>query len=155
MLNDVWKASAAPRFDGPALIDTHIWLWYLGGERGTMSAAALRLLQRAAAGRGLLVSDISVWELGTKVAKGRITVAPELSSWLLRAARTPGIHFVPLDREALLASTRLPGEPHGDPADRMLIATAALRSLPLVTADRAIVAYAAAEGGVSVCDARA
>ncbi|HEX5437089.1 MAG TPA: PIN domain-containing protein [Gemmatimonadaceae bacterium] len=101
---EVWAPAAAPFFAGPALIDTHIWLWYLRGERAHMSAAALRLLKRMAGSDGLLVSDISVWEVANKVSKGKLTVFP---------------------------------------------------SVPLVTADRVIIEYVAAEGTCSVCDARA
>lgn len=151
---DVWKPGTAPFYAGPALIDTHIWLWYLNGERERMSRSALRLLTRMAAGEGLLVSDISIWEVGNKVSKGKLSVAPTLTLWLDRAGRAPGLRFLPLDRDTVLASTQLPGEVRGDPADRMLMAAASLYGVPLVTADYAIIDYASAQGTLSVCDAR-
>ena len=92
-----------------------------------MSADAVELLQQGATGAGLLVSDISVWEIGNKAAKGKLT---------------------------LLFSTQRPGTVHGDPADRMLIATAALGGIPLITADRLILAYAEESRLLSVCDVR-
>jgi PIN domain nuclease of toxin-antitoxin system len=73
-------------------------------------------------------------------------VAPDFEAWDERD--------LPLDREILLASTQLPGTVHGDPADRMLIAAAALSHLPLGTCDPLIVEYAAEQGGFSVCDLR-
>jgi len=39
----------------------------------------------------------------------------------------------------------LPGEMHGDPADRLIVATARHLGLPIVTRDRKILAYA--QGG--------
>jgi PIN domain nuclease of toxin-antitoxin system len=54
----------------------------------------------------------------------------------------------------LIQSTRLPGELHGDPADRILVAQAQLGGMSLVTCDRVIVEYAASQPGVPVCDAR-
>lgn len=79
---------------------------------------------------------------------------PSPAAWAERAGRQPGLSFVPLDRQILLGSTQLPGDLHGDPADRMLVATAALAGVPLVTADSAIVDYAERVGGFAVVDAR-
>lgn len=141
-------------FAGPAIVDTHIWIWYLDGQVEGMASSAVELLRRCVRGEGLLVSDISVWEVGTKVAKGKLELLPNVSAWVERASRRPGFSYVLLDREILLASTQLPGTVHGDPADRMLIATAGLVAAPLVTADGAIIDYARDEGGFSVCDAR-
>ena len=149
-----WRAADHPRFTGPALIDTHIWLWYLDGATDEIAIDALALLRRAVVGPGLLVSDISVWEVGTKSAKGKLALSPSVGAWVDRAAEQPGLSFVPIDRIALLASTQLPGVIHGDPVDRILIATASGAGIPLVTADRAIVEYARSTKAVSVCNAR-
>jgi PIN domain nuclease of toxin-antitoxin system len=102
----------------------------------------------------LLVSDVSVWEIGTKVAKGRLRLALDVPVWVARAERAPGIRFLPLDRPTLLLSTALPGTVHGDPADRMLIASALLHRCALVTADRTIVAYARSDAPLTVVDVR-
>ncbi len=143
------------RYDGePLLLDTHIWLWYLEGAERELAAAALELLRRANRARQLLVCDISVWEIGTKVAKGRLRLAIDVSLWVARAERAPGITFVAMDRPTLLLSTALPGEVHGDPADRILIASAVLQRCPLFTADRTIIEYARGPGPLTVIDAR-
>jgi len=139
---------------GPLLLDTHVWVWYLDGAEDRMPSAVQDLLRAAAASSGLLVSDISVWELGTKAARGKLRVMPSPAAWVERAGRQPGLSFVPLDRPILLGSTQLPGDFHGDPADRMLVATAALSGVPLVTADQAILDYAERVGGFAVVDAR-
>ena len=152
--SDVWLPGSRPGFAGPLLLDTHVWLWYLAGDSERMSVDAVELLQRGAAGSGLLVSDISVSEIGNKAAKGKLTLMPSVSTWVERAQQVSGFSFVSLDRDILLFSTQLPGTVHGDPADRMLIATAALRSVPLITADRLIVAYAQETHLLSVCDVR-
>lgn len=153
-LPDLWKPGEREEFDGPVLLDTHIWIWYLDGAETLLAADAIRLLKRCVRARGLLVSEISVWEIATKASKGKLTLLPSLSEWLERAERRPGFSFLPLDRRILFRSTQLPGTIHGDPADRMLIASSALARIPLVTADRLIIEYARAEGGFSVCDAR-
>ena len=78
----VWRPTPRSRLAGPALIDTHIWLWYLDGMENGMSADALTLLRHTAQSRGLLVSDMSAWEIGTKAAKGKLTLAPSVEGWL-------------------------------------------------------------------------
>ncbi len=74
--------------------------------------------------------------------------------WLERAAAAPGVTYLPVERAALIQSTRLPGAPPSDPADRILIATAQLNGASLVTADVKIIDYANRVRGVSVHDAR-
>lgn len=143
------------RDDGRALlIDTHVWIWYVDGA--PLPASLDALLRRANGEHRLLVSDISAWEVATKAVKGRLDLAVDPAFWIHRAERMPGIALVPLDRELLLLSAMLPGILHGDPADRMIVATALLRASPLVTADRRIVEYARRERGIalSVVDAR-
>lgn len=149
-----WLPAERSDFAGPALIDTHVWLWYLDGAVEQMSPEAVELLRRCVKGEGLVVSDISVWELGMKAAKGKLELRPDPRGWVDRASRRPGFSFLPLDRDILLRSHLLPGEVHGDPADRMLMASAALSGMPLLTADALILEYAAREGGLSVCDVR-
>ena len=66
--------------------------------------------------------------------------------------RAPGLDLAPIEPVIAIDSVRLPGDFHADPADRLVIATARHRRVPLVTADQAILAYAA-EGHVQVIDA--
>ncbi|HCV25099.1 MAG TPA: PIN domain nuclease, partial [Candidatus Latescibacteria bacterium] len=61
-----------------------------------------------------------------------------------QALSSPGLSLAPLTPDIALASSRLPGEIHGDPADRMLIATARSLGATLVTRDRRILEYSQA-----------
>jgi PIN domain nuclease of toxin-antitoxin system len=150
----LWSAASRPNYDGPLLLDTHIWLWMLDDDMGHLAVAVPRLLARAAATGQLLVCDISYWELATKAAKGRLPLSMDVAIWLRRAEAAPGVRPVPVDRELLVMSTRLPGTLHGDPADRILLAAAQLLAAPLVTIDERIIDYATVQRGVPVCDAR-
>ena len=150
-----WKPPSRPDFAGPALLDTHVWVWMLEGDLKRLSRAAGPLLERCAGHGGLVVCDISFWEVGIKAAKGALVLSVDPLVWLRRAERAPGVSFLPLDREVLVLSTRLPGAVHGDPADRMLLAASQLHALPLVTADKRIVAYGQTQRSVSICDVRA
>jgi PIN domain nuclease of toxin-antitoxin system len=132
-----------------------MWVWMLEGDTSRMSPAMPAIIQRAAADGNLAVSDISFWEVAVKAAKGKLVLSVDATIWLARAERAPGIGYIALDRTILVQSTRLVGSMHGDPADRKLIATAQLRSMPLVTVDEAIINYAGSQPGIPVCDARA
>lgn len=123
------------------LLDTHIWLWYAEGIAERLRPASVKKLDEARQAEGLLISAISVWELGAQLAKGRIHLSTPLRDWVDTALSAPGIRFVPLDAVCAAESTLLPGEPHGDPADRFLIATARVLSATLVTRDGNIVDY--------------
>ncbi len=71
-------------------------------------------------------------------AKGRLSLVRPFPSWL-RQASAPGIVAVlPLDVDVVVAVDALPQSFHGDPADRLIVATAQSHGLPLATKDRAI-----------------
>lgn len=150
----VWRPADLPDYDGPLLLDTHVWVWHLEGDASQLSPDTVALLDRSGGAGRLHVSDISYWEVAVKSAKGRLAFSIDATVWLRRAERAPGIRFLPLDRETLLLSTRLAGTAHNDPADRMLIAAAQLYNVPLVTADRSIVEYALEQAGTPVVDVR-
>lgn len=150
----VWRPEELSGYRGPLLLDTHVWLWHLEDDTSLMSKSATPLLDRSGKGDGLLVSDISWWEVAVKSAKGRLTLSVDAAVWLARAAQAPGIRLIALDRDTLLLSTRLAGTVHNDPADRMLLATAQLGNIPLVTADRLLIDYARSHPGTPVVDVR-
>ena len=73
--------------------------------------------------------------------------------WVTTALTLPGLRLVGLEPEIAIASSRLPGEIHGDPADRILAATARARGAVLATADERLVEYGKA-GFMRVLDVR-
>lgn len=143
-----------PDLPGRILLDTHVWIWTVSGETDRMAPAVVEQIRRAAARGRLLVSAISVWEVAMLQAKGRIGLAMELEEWVRRGLSAPGVRLAELSPEVLVESTRLPGEAHGDPADRMLIATARRLGASLATRDGAILSYARG-GHLAVVDATA
>ncbi len=68
-------------------------------------------------------------------------MAIPLEDWIERALRYPGIRLLELSPAIAVQSTRLPGDFHRDPADRILVATARLHNCPIVTADELILRY--------------
>lgn len=137
---------------GRLLLDTHLWIWMVEDRHVQIAPRVVDEMGRASARGHLLVSAISVWEVSMLQAKGRITLSLELEEWVRRGLTAPGVRLADLSPEILIESTRLPGSVHGDPADRMLIATARRTGATLVTRDAAILAYAR-EGYLAVLDA--
>jgi len=133
------------------LLDTHTLIWLLDGDRA-LSPAAVTVIERAAREATVFVAAITPWEIAMLVAKGRLTLTRDVQEWVDDALRQPGVALAPLDPAIAIASTRLPGTIHGDPADRLIVATARHVDALLVTADERLLAYGAA-GHVAVLDA--
>lgn len=74
-------------------------------------------------------------------AKGRIRLLPDCLSWVRRALAVPGFVLIPFSLEIAIESTRLPGALHGDPADRIIAATARVLNGTLVTKNKSLIAY--------------
>jgi PIN domain nuclease of toxin-antitoxin system len=111
------------------LLDTHIWLWSLREPE--------RLSRRLRAeldhhGNELWLSPVSTWEALLLYAKRKIEIPGDLADWLVLA--TQNLREAPLTHEIALAAHRLPWQ-HSDPADRLLVATAQVLDLTLVSAD--------------------
>jgi PIN domain nuclease of toxin-antitoxin system len=64
-----------------------------------------------------------------------------LRDWVRLALAPAGISLLPRDADTAAESTLLPGEPHGDAANRFLIAAARTNGLVLTTHDEAIIKY--------------
>lgn len=86
------------------------------------------------------------------VQKGRLALGRDAGAWIDSALAMPGITLAPIIPAIAVESVRLPGEFHADPADRLIIATARQTGATLLTADRAILDYAAS-GHVIAADA--
>lgn len=125
----------------PLLLDTHVWIWLMLGD-SRLGKPSRKLLEEAVPAGRLLVSIISVWETAMLEVKGRITLAADCDSWIRQALSAPGVRLAELTPEIAVSSTRLPPPFSGDPADRILVATARETGATLVTADRAILDYA-------------
>jgi PIN domain nuclease of toxin-antitoxin system len=124
------------------ILDTCAIIWMVQEE--PMASAALSAIRRAAAAGSLLVSPVSAWEVGLLATRRRqpLTFRPTPVLWIERLLARPGIRPAPLPHRVAVSAASLPGKLHGDPADRLLIATARELGVPLVTRDRRILDYA-------------
>lgn len=119
------------------LLDTHVWVWWLTGDPA-LPARERAALDDAAGAAGLAIAAISLWEAQMLHARRRLVLPMPLTDWLLRAATPPVVSVLPLDIPVINAVNALPKRFHGDPADRLIVATAAAHQLPLATHDKRI-----------------
>ena len=125
------------------LLDTHVWVWLLNGDR-KLNPKALKAIEQSLADEAVLLSAISPWEVAMLVSKGRLTLDRDVGEWVSAAVSITGIRVEPITPEIAVASTRLPGAIHPDPADRLIAATARHLGALLITDDRLLLNYGAA-----------
>lgn len=128
--------------DRPVLLDTHVWVWLAEGRAG-VRPEAVALMERAGEESLLRVSAISAWEVGMLEARGRLRFDVPCEEWVEKAFGLPGLSLMPLTPSICVRSSRLPGNLHGDPADRLIVATARELGALLLTRDEPILQYAA------------
>jgi PIN domain nuclease of toxin-antitoxin system len=124
------------------LLDTHVWLWHISGEE-TLSHRIINLIDTAASRHELFISAISVWEIAMLANKRKIVLNSSCLSWINASLSLPGITLILLSPEIAVESCQLPDNFHGDPADRILAATAKIENLTLITRDKKLLAYGA------------
>lgn len=118
------------------LLDTHVWLWTLV-EPGRLGPESRALLEDP--GTEIWLSPISVWEALLLVERGRIAVDGSPDSWVDALVRATPRREAALTHDVVLASRQVKLS-HQDPADRFLAGTARVMDLPLLTADRHLLA---------------
>lgn len=126
----------------PLLLDTHVWIWLMTAS-SELSSETRRGINRAAADGKLQIAAISIWETAMLASRGRIVLGKPVIQWIDEALSAPGLALEPLSPRIAIESCELPGDFHGDPADRMIVATARMTSAILMTRDRRILEYAA------------
>ena len=134
------------------LLDTQALVWLIEGNP-RLGVKARAIVERERAGDGALIAAISMWETAMLVDKGKLSLSRDVRGWFEEILTEPGFTLTDITVGIGVDAGSLPGDIHGDPADRLIIATARARGCPLLTADRKILDYAAA-GHVGVIDAR-
>ena len=116
------------------VLDTHAWIWWIASPQ-KISTHARRAIEEA---KELAVSAISLWEVAMLVAKSRLELDRDVGLWMRQALAAPRIRLAPLSVEIAVRSTALGRDFQGDPADRLIVATALELDTALVTKDERI-----------------
>jgi PIN domain nuclease of toxin-antitoxin system len=119
------------------LLDSQILLWLRTSPERLRYEVRDRLEDP---GSDLLVSAVTVWELGIKVQIGKLRIDRSPLTLARESIARYNALELPIVMRHAEAATRLPPH-HRDPFDRMLVAQALVEGLTLVTADRLLAAY--------------
>lgn len=134
------------------LLDTNVAVWLFQADPNLASGNRRRIENERAA-EGVFISGITCWEISMLVEKGRLILGRDPLDWIESVLAEPGVHLAPVSPAIGVEAGRLPAGMHGDPADRIIIATARHMGCPLLTTDRKILAYASV-GHLEAIDAR-
>ena len=119
------------------LLDTHVWIWWLTPD-SPLTSRERDALDRAAEARELHIAAISLWEAQVLHARKRIDLPRPFREWISHAADPRMLTLLPLDVDVVIAADSLPPGFHGDPADRLIVATARAHAMALATHDSSI-----------------
>lgn len=117
------------------VLDTHVLLWW-ALDPDQLSEGARQACEQMER-EGGFASSISIWELGVKVQRGKLELGLSVDELARRLAQSGVVELVPVDTKTWLQSLALPWA-HRDPADRVIVATALQRDVPVLTKDAAI-----------------
>ena len=120
------------------LLDTHVWWWAIS-EPEKLSSVAVETINKSSDQR--FIAAISLWEFAMMVKKKRIILNMSPKDWFTHAIDNVGTKVIPLSGEIALESCNLSGNFHKDPADRIIVATARIHNVLLVTKDQKILDY--------------
>jgi len=121
-----------------ALLDTHILLWWHEQPK-RLSREQRRMLGRAGDSRSLGVSDMTLLEVAQLVERGRVRLALPVDEWLSRATAAPLVERLGISPAIARELVDLQVTRDWDPADRVLVASARVLGVPLLTSDERIV----------------
>ena len=120
------------------LVDTHVLVWLDEGS-SRLGKFALQAINESLAIGQLGVATISFWEVAMLVEKQRLVMNTELDVWRSDLLQT-GLLEIPLRGATAIRAGQLQNF-HGDPADRMIVASAIENGATLMTADEKILSW--------------
>ncbi len=131
------------------ILDTHVLIW-LDQAVSALGDNARQRANEALREEALAIATISFWEIATLCRRGRLRIGQPIAIWR-RSLFDLGLQEVPLDGEVAIFAGELE-DLHGDPADRIVIATSILSNATLLTADQSLLDW---RGSLKRLDARA
>jgi PIN domain nuclease of toxin-antitoxin system len=116
------------------VVDTHAWIWWVS-DPARLGRGARRALDSA---RRIGVPSICCLEVAMLAARGRIALDRPVLDWLHQALAMPRLELLALSPAVAVKAASLPASFPGDPADRLIVASALIEAANLVTKDARI-----------------
>jgi PIN domain nuclease of toxin-antitoxin system len=120
-----------------ALLDTHSFLWFIGGSE-RLSARARKLIEERE--NRILISVASLWEIAIKHGNGKLTLDRPFAELIPEQLERQQIGVLTIELHHLVELVRLP-QHHRDPFDRLIAAQAIAEGIPVISVDPALDAY--------------
>lgn len=122
------------------LLDTHVWIWYVIGSN-EINKALRKEIGNAIKNNHIYIAAISLWEISMLESRRRIILEMPCLEWIKNAIDYTHAQILQLSPEIAVESCNLPDSFHDDPADRLIVATARVAALQIVTRDSRILDY--------------
>jgi PIN domain nuclease of toxin-antitoxin system len=116
------------------VLDTHVLIWWLTTPT-KLTPAARKAIKQATAENTIAVSTISILEIATAVRRQRLLFNVPVAQWLADLRLLPELRLEPVNADIAQQAGSWGDEMHGDPADRLIAATAITLGAALITAD--------------------
>ena len=116
------------------VLDTHVVVWWVSGS-SRLSARAERAIGQRLREGAVVASAITAFEIATAVRRGRLALGSPMEQWLADLRALPELRFEPVSLEVAELAGSFEDTTPGDPADRIIAATAKVLRAKLVTAD--------------------
>ena len=123
------------------VLDTHVLLWSLL-EPEELSPSIKRQITLAQNAGKLFVCSISLWEIAMLSLKKRINIYESVQDFLKEITKIKGLNIVEISPEIAAESVALMDNFYGDPADRIIVASAKIKGATLLTRDKKILDWA-------------
>jgi len=120
------------------VLDTHVLVWLDAGSP-QLGSRAIQVIDQALADDALAVSAMSFWEIAMLVNKGHLSMDISLNRWR-KELIDRGLLELPVDGATGIVAANFQGF-HGDPADRIIVATTLSCGGSLITADKKILSW--------------
>ena len=119
------------------LLDTHSFLWFVGGN-ARLSSPARAAIEDAA--NEAFFSIASLWEMGIKISLGKLDIAQPFEEFITQQLAVNHIQLLPITLEHIARIVTLPFH-HRDPFDRLLAVQGLVERMPIVSIDEVFTAY--------------
>ena len=131
------KTTAAVRI----LLDTCALIWMAEGDRRFQASPSKNKIERSFRENQLHISSITLWEISMLNSKNRLQMNTPVLIWLKSCIQKYNLQIIQISPEIAVESCQLPGGFHADPADRVIVASARVHDLSLLTEDQLILDY--------------